>query len=154
LGFIGTPPVQEPTPSGWSECKGAGSLRWVEIKRFAIPKTDPGLPSSDPNYKCWGYPTLTAGTNQRMWLQLRIQDDPLQGDNPHVYVIAAWDPESPTTDCGTTGDITSCPRVCRVDVTDPTVTIGNVMETQKGHLICSVHDANYRLWVIRGGSKP
>lgn len=33
-------------------------------------------------------------------------------------------------------------------------TLGGIMEGQKGHALYFAHDANYRAWVIRAGSKP
>jgi hypothetical protein len=68
--------------------------------------------------------------------------------------VAAWDPDAPTSSCSTGSDIGGCPRVCRVDVLDETMTVGGIMEGQKGHARYFAHDANYRAWVIRAGSKP
>jgi hypothetical protein len=152
LGEInGTP---EPLPAGWT-CNSVGSLTWMSMKSFDIPETRPsGMPSTDPNYNCYGAPSVTAGSNEKVWLQIQVKDDELLGDNPHVYAVAAWDPDSPTSSCSTGSDIGGCPRVCRVDVLDETLTLGGIMEGQKGHARYFAHDANYRAWVIRAGSKP
>lgn len=125
------------------------------MARFTIPATrPPGLPPSDPNYNCYGAPTLTPDTNEKMWLRLRVFDDPEDEYNPHLYVVAGWNDVDQTSSCAVDGDIGNCPRVCRLEVIDPTITLGNVMSQVEGRLMYWVHDAGYRAWVIRSGSRP
>ena len=124
------------------------------MKRFTIPATrPPGMLPSDPNYNCYGAPTLTPGTNEKMWLRIQVRDD-LQTGDPRIFAVAAWDDPEQTSSCDIDGDIGGCARVCRLEITDETVTLGNVMSQVKGRLMYWVHDAGYRAWAIRMGSRP
>ncbi len=68
--------------------------------------------------------------------------------------MAGWNDADQTSSCAVDADIGNCPRVCRLEVIDPTITLGNVMSQVAGRLMYWVHDAGYRAWVIRAGSRP
>lgn len=152
LGNInGTP---EQYPPGWS-CHAVGDLKWLEMARFTIPTTrPPEMLPNDPNYQCYGAPNVAAGTDEKVWVRLTVYDDPSQNSNPVATVVVGWDQSNQSSSCSVTGDIASCPRVCVLKVVDETTTHGDVMELKNGYWRYWAHDANYRLWVIRAGSRP
>lgn len=147
--FYGTPCPA--SASCFIEAPGIPSL--LELGRFTVPATrPPGMPSTDPNYNCFGIPTLTFGSENKMWVRLRVGDDQTE-TRAHLYAAIGWDPVNSNSSCGTTDDITKCPRACVFDLQD-TTDIGLAMYLHDGAVGFDMRDVNYRLWHIRAASKP
>jgi hypothetical protein len=145
--ILGVTPVPDPLPSGWVLHQGVGPYPgWAEMARLTVPES-----AAPAQPKCHGNPPIAPNGVGKIWIRLEIVDD-IEPDRPHVYAVLAWH-DTAAAECGSSGDISACPRSCSIDEPDTSVN-ADVLFGQRGRWGFDAHEKNYRLLVWRAGSQP
>lgn len=145
--IVAVTPAPNPLPSGWVLHAAAGMIpSWAEMARFSVPATPS---SAQPS--CYGNPPIAANGVGSIWIRLEVSDDDLT-ERPNVTATLAWH-NNTASECGTSGDITSCPRACTVSAEDNSIN-ASIFNLKTGKFGYDAHEKNYRMLVWRAGSMP